>query len=81
MTWLIDAVTKIWNSVTGFIESAMETAKRVAQIARQIAEAPVKFLQWFQVFPPWMTVMLVASLALIIIFAVLKVAGFGGDRD
>ena len=81
MTWLIDAVTKIWDSVTGFIESAIQTGKQVAQIAQQIAEAPARLLQWFQVFPSWMTAMLVASLALIIIFAVLKVAGFGGDRD
>jgi len=81
VTWLIDAVTKIWDSVTGFIESAIETAKQIAQIVQQMAEAPGRLLQWFQVFPSWMTTMLVASLALVIIFAVLKVAGFGGQRD
>lgn len=81
MSWLIDAVTKVWETVTGFIESAIETAKRIAQIVTQIGEAPGRFLQWFQVLPPFMVPMLAASVALIIIFAILKVAGFGGERD
>ena len=81
MTWLIDAVTKIWDSVTGFIESAIETAKRIAQIVEAIGDIPDKLSQWGSLLPPGLLAMILISVAFIVIMAVLKLAGFGGQRD
>ena len=81
MTWLIDAVTKIWDSVTGFIESAIETAKRVAQIVEAIGDIPDKLSQWGSLLPPGLLAMILISVTIIVIMAVLKLAGFGGQRD
>jgi hypothetical protein len=81
MGWLIDAVTKIWDSVTGFIESAIETAKRIAQIVEVIGTIPEKIQAWGQLLPPGMLPLLLIGLSLIIVMAVLKLAGFGGDSE
>lgn len=81
MTWLIDAVTKIWDSVTGFVESAIETAKRIAQIGEVIADIPDKLAAWASLLPPGLLPMILISVSFILIMAVLKLAGFGGQRD
>ena len=81
MTWLINAVTKIWDSVMGFIESAIETAKRLAQIGEAIKDIPEKLTAWGSLLPPGLLAMILISVAFIIIMAVLKLAGFGGQRD
>jgi len=81
MSWLIDAVTKIWDSVTGFIESAIETAKKVAQIGQAIADIPSKLQEWGSLLPPGLLPMVMISVAFILVMAVLKLAGFGGERD